>query len=73
MSKKDQFLSSIRKLTVPELEKEIAVIEDKLKALRFALGFGKLNNLVDIHNHQKQLAQLKTVLRAHRLVQSKNQ
>lgn len=47
---------------LPDLEKELAVYEEKLVQLKFNLARGKVKNLREITGIKKSIAQLKTLI-----------
>lgn len=67
MSKKVDFLSSIKGLGVEDLKAKIAEDELRLKKLSFAHSISPLENPVSIRSLRKDVARLKTVLKSKEL------
>ena len=63
MSKKVDFLTSIKSLGVDELKAKIAEDELRLKKVCFAHSISPLENPMSIRSLTKDLARLKTALR----------
>lgn len=55
-------LQEHRTKSLPDLEKELAVYEEKLVQLKFNLARGKVKNLREIREIKKSIAQLKTLI-----------
>ena len=55
-------LQEHRAKPLPNLEKELAVYEEKLVQLKFSLARGKVKNLREIREIKKSIAQLKTLI-----------
>ena len=64
MSKKVDFLTSIKSLGVDELKSKIAEDELRLKKVSFAHSISPLENPMSIRSLTKDLARLKTALRS---------
>lgn len=67
MSKKVDFLSSIKGLSVEDLKAKIAEDELRLKKLSFAHSISPLENPVSVRLLRKDIARLKTLLRSKEL------
>jgi len=67
MSKKVDFLSSIKGLGVEDLKAKIAEDELRLKKLSFAHSISPLENPVSIRSLRKDVARLKTLLKSKEL------
>ena len=67
MSKKVDFLTSIKSLGVDELKSKIAEDELRLKKVSFAHNISPLENPMSIRSLTKDLARLKTALRSKEL------
>lgn len=67
MSKKVDFLSSIKGLGVEDLRAKIAEDELRLKKLSFAHSISPLENPVSVRLLRKDIARLKTLLRSKEL------
>ncbi len=67
MSKKVDFLTSIKSLGVDELKSKIAEDELRLKKVSFAHSISPLENPMSIRSLTKDLARLKTALRSKEL------
>lgn len=67
MSKKVDFLSSIKGLSVEDLKAKIAEDELRLKKLSFAHSISPLENPVSVRLLRKDVARLKTLLRSKEL------
>jgi large subunit ribosomal protein L29 len=67
MSKKVDFLTSIKSLGADELKAKIAEDELRLKKLSFAHSISPLENPVTVRLVRKDLARLKTLLRSKEL------
>ena len=67
MSKKVDFLTSIKSLGVDELKAKIAEDELRLKKVSFAHSISPLENPMSIRSLTKDLARLKTALRSKEL------
>lgn len=67
MSKKVDFLTSIKSLGVDELKAKIAEDELRLKKISFAHSISPLENPMSIRSLTKDLARLKTALRSKEL------
>lgn len=59
---KTKELQEHRTKPLPDLEKELAVYEEKLVQLKFDLARGKVKNLREIRGIKKSIAQLKTFI-----------
>ncbi|MEN9570817.1 MAG: hypothetical protein RL172_2048 [Bacteroidota bacterium] len=67
MSKKVDFLSSIKGLSAEDLKAKIAEDELRLKKLSFAHSISPLENPVSVRLLRKDIARLKTLLRSKEL------
>jgi large subunit ribosomal protein L29 len=67
MSKKAEFLSSVKGLSVEDLKARIAEDETRLRKLSFAHSVTPLESPVSIKLIRKDLARLKTILRTKEL------
>ncbi len=67
MSKKVDFLTSIKSLGVDELKAKIAEDELRMKKLSFAHSISPLENPMSIRALSKDIARLKTALRSKEL------
>ena len=67
MSKKVDFLTSIKSLGVDELKAKIAEDELRLKKISFAHSISPLENPMSIRSLSKDIARLQTALRSKEL------
>jgi large subunit ribosomal protein L29 len=67
MSKKADFLNSVKDLSVDDLKAKIAEDETRLRKLSFAHTVTPLESPVSIRLIRKDLARLKTILRSKEL------
>ncbi|MFM2360936.1 MAG: ribosomal protein [Bacteroidota bacterium] len=67
MSKKVDFLTSIKNLSQEELVAKIAEDEARLKKVRFAHSMNPLENPVSLRLLRRDIARLKTALKAKQL------
>lgn len=67
MSKKVDFLTSIRGLSQEELTAKIAEDEARLKKVNFAHSMSPLENPVSLRSLRRDIARMKTVLRQKQL------
>ena len=67
MSKKVDFLTSIRGLCQEELTAKIAEDEARLKKVNFAHSMSPLENPVSLRSLRRDIARMKTVLRQKQL------
>ena len=64
-------VNEIRKMTSPDLEKELVELKSKLFKLRFSLATNGLENPMEIKNTKKDIAKIKTILRERELEEAK--
>lgn len=62
MAKQKDFLKTIRDKDVNTLRKELDDRYEKVRSLRFNVGFGTLSALKELRTAKRELAQLWTVL-----------
>lgn len=62
MTKKSEYLSSIRELSKADLERKIIEEKNKLKNMEFAHAITPLESPISIRNKRRDIARLKTVL-----------
>jgi large subunit ribosomal protein L29 len=60
-------VNDIRKLTSPDLEKELVELKSELFKLRFQLATNGLENPMKINSVKKDIAKIKTILREREL------
>jgi large subunit ribosomal protein L29 len=60
-------VNEIRKLTSPDLEKELVQLKSELFKLRFQLATNGLDNPMKIVSVKKDIAKIKTILREREL------
>ena len=61
--------SEIRELSVDELNEKLASLKEELFALRFQLAINQLDNTARLNAVKKDIARIKTTLRAAELAQ----
>ncbi|HCM23562.1 MAG TPA: 50S ribosomal protein L29 [Ruminococcaceae bacterium] len=64
--------SEVREMTTAELESKLKDLKEELFNLRFQLAINQLNNPMRISAVKKDIARIKTVLRANELKNSAN-
>ena len=60
-------INEIRKMSSPDLEKELGELKNELFKLRFSLATNGLDNPMEIKEVKKDIARIKTVLREREL------
>ena len=64
-------INEIRKMSSPDLEKELGELKTELFKLRFSLATNGLDNPMKIKEVKKDIARIKTVLRQRELADAK--
>ncbi len=64
-------INDIRKMSSPDLEKELGELKSELFKLRFSLATNGLDNPMRIKEVKKDIAKIKTVLTERELEESK--
>jgi len=64
MSKRNDFIKSVREMPEADLKARIQEDEQRLKKLEFAHAISPLENPMSIRDLRKDIARLKTVLRS---------
>ena len=60
-------INKIRKMSSPDLEKELSELKSELFKLRFSLATNGLDNPMRIKEVRKEIARVKTILRQREL------
>ena len=64
-------INEIRKMSSPDLEKELGELKNELFKLRFSLATNGLDNPMKIKEVKKDIARIKTVLREREISENK--
>lgn len=64
-------INDIRKMSSPDLEKELGELKSELFKLRFSLATNGLDNPMKIKEVKKDIAKINTVLTERKLAESK--
>lgn len=64
--------TEVREMTAAELESKLKDLKEELFNLRFQLAINQLDNPMRISAVKKDIARIKTVMRAHELAGSTN-
>ena len=64
-------INEIRKMSSPDLEKELGELKSELFKLRFSLATNGLDNPMKIKEVKKDIARIKTVLKQRELEEAK--
>ncbi len=64
---KKQELKKYREKPISELQKELALLREKLLKLKFDLAAGKVKNIQEIRNVKKSIAQILTLINEKKL------
>ena len=65
-------INEIRKMSSPDLEKELGELKSELFKLRFSLATNGLENPMKIKEVKKDIAKIKTILRQREFEEAKN-
>ena len=65
-------INEIRKMSSPDLEKELGELKSELFKLRFSLATNGLENPMKIKEVKKDIAKINTVLTERKLAEAKN-
>ena len=65
-------INDIRKMSSPDLEKELGELKSELFKLRFSLATNGLDNPMKIREVKKDIAKINTVITERKLSEAKN-